>query len=169
MPKNSNVRRRRSFARARCAGMSFRRGSARRNAVRLRAETDYAQYPNQTNDAKYLPYAGERIVFLMQRYRKIPGMFFQTAVFLPRTQFLSVCARFFRRFARLPAPRFCATIIPDRFPATDGQGGAQPPGSRKFRIRDRCACTCFHADRLGSVVIIFNAMLSFFVALLGAE
>ena len=45
MPRNSNVRRRRSFARVRYAGMSFRRGSARRNAVRLRAETDYAQYP----------------------------------------------------------------------------------------------------------------------------
>lgn len=70
MPRNSNVRRRRSFARARCAGMPFRRGSARRNAVRLRAETDYAQYPNQTNDAKCLPCAGERIVFLMQKYQK---------------------------------------------------------------------------------------------------
>ena len=131
MPRNSNVRRRRSFARARCAGMSFRHGSARRNAVRLRAETDYAQYPNQTNDAKYLPCAGERIVFFMQKYQKMPRMIFQTAVFLPRTQFPSVCACFFRRFARLPAPRFCANIVADRFPATDGQGGAQTTGEQE--------------------------------------
>ena len=163
------MRRRRSFARARCAGMSFRRGSARRNAVRLRAETDYAQYPNQTNDAKYLPCAGERIVFLMQKYQKMPRMIFQTAVFLLRTQFPFVRACFFRRFARLPAPRFCANIMADRFPATDGQGGAQTTGEQEVPYQRQVRLYLFSCRPSGQCRDYFNAMLSFFVALFGAE
>ena len=87
--------------------MSFRRGSARRNAVRLRADTDYAQYPNQTNDAKYLPYAGERIVFLMQRYRKNAGNVFPNRrFFTPDAVF--VCLRlFFSAFC----PLACTALL----------------------------------------------------------
>ena len=69
--------------------------------------------------------------FLCKDTGKFRECFSKPPFFYPERSFCLFAPGFFRRFACLPAPRFCATIIPDRFPATDGQGGAQTTGEQE--------------------------------------
>ena len=69
--------------------------------------------------------------FLCKDTGKFRECFSKPPFFYPERSFCLFAPGFFRRFACLPAPRFCANIMADRFPATDGQGGAQTTGEQE--------------------------------------
>lgn len=139
------------------------------SAVQLFVRIDYAQYPNRTGNAKTARFRRKSAAGSARQCRKISDADRQTFRFSSREQFMPVCARFFWRFVHLRQGAFCATIIPDRFPATDGQGGAQTTGEQEVPYQRQVRLYLFSCRPSGQCRDYFNAMLSFFVALFGAE